>query len=260
MHHIFVAFACRKPEFHTIIRAPLVEGKTGDMMGRDPSDCALCATRLTCVTARMHPHDLATVQPTMRKRRLRRGDELATEGEVASTVRVIKVGSAFGYRRGMDGRTRPVGMAARGAALGLFGVFGQHTQVSVMAASETRVCEIPVSALAGVAARDDAFHRYIAGAAVQGCGQLAAWSEAMRLRGVTNQLAYTLLLLADAQRAQVVELPTHSALGELLGTSRETVARSLGVLEEDRAISRKPRKQCEIVREKLLARLERAGS
>ena len=226
-------------------------------MAHDPSDCMQCPMRLDCVTARMAPRELADLQPAIRRRRMGRGDELATEGEVATTVRVIRIGTAFNYRRGVDGRTRPIGIAVRGSALGLFGVFGQPTQVSAMAAADSRICEIPVRTLGELAARDEGLSRYLASTAVEACGKIAAWSEAMRVRGVTNQLAYTLLLLADAQHNSVIDLPTHSALAELLGSTRETMARSLATLEQEGAIARRPLKQCEVLREQLLARLDR---
>src|SRR5437763_1858776 len=106
-----------------------------------------CPMRLNCVTAGLPPQELAELQPDIRRRGMRRGEELATEGEVASTVRVIRVGTAFGYRRGVDGRTRPIGMVVPATALGLFGVFGQPTPVSATVASDARVCEIPVRTL-----------------------------------------------------------------------------------------------------------------
>ena len=130
-------------------------------MARDLSDCASCATHLNCVTAHMQPADFAAAQASIRTRRMHPGDELAIEGEVAGSVRVIKMGSAFGYRRGVDGRTRPVGMMARGSAVGLFGVFGQPTPVTVAAASDVRVCEIPVRTMSEVAARDAVFSHYL---------------------------------------------------------------------------------------------------
>lgn len=235
--------------------------KTTEPPGRrDPSDCALCATRLACVASRIPAGEMPVLQPLIRKRSVLRGDVLAREGEVANAVRVLKVGSAFGYRRGLDGRTRPVGIAGRGAPFGMFGVFGQRTQLSAFAASAARVCEIPIAALRELSARDSAFSSYLASAAVESCGRIAAWSEAMRVRGVTNQLAYSLLLLAEAQATPVIELPTHVALAELLGTTRETVARGLAALEEEGAIRRGERKNCEIHREPLLGRLNRQPS
>lgn len=234
--------------------------KTEPSGRRDPSDCTLCATRFACVANRVPAADMPQLHPLIRKRSVQRGDVLAREGEVASAVRVLKVGSAFGYRRGLDGRSRPVGIAGRGAPFGVFGVFGQRTQLSAVAASPARICEIPAAALRDLSAQHPDFSSYLTGAAVENCGRIAAWSEAMRVRGLTNQLAYSLLLLGEAQSTPVIELPTHVALAELLGTTRETVARGLATLEEEGAIRRGERKNCEIYRGALLARLNRLGS
>lgn len=230
--------------------------KIADSNGRrDPSDCSLCATRFACVASRVPTQELSAFQPLIRKKSVQRGDVLAKEGEVAGAVRVVKVGSAFGYRRGLDGRSRPVGIIGRGGSFGVYGVFGQCTPVSAVAASPARVCEIPVTTLKELSGRHRDFSDYLQKTAVDSCGRMAAWSEAMRVRGVTNQLAYSLLLLAEAQSATVVELPTHIALAELLGTTRETVARGLSALEEEGGIRRGERKKCEVVRETLLGRL-----
>jgi CRP-like cAMP-binding protein len=226
-------------------------------MRREFTDCNVCPTRLNCVTSRIGPQELAGLQPAIRRRRVHPGEPLDAEGEVAGTVRIIQMGSAFAYRLGVDGRTRAIGAAGRGAALGLFGVFGQPTQASFVSASDARICEIPVPLLAQLAARDPAYSHYLAKTAADACGKMASWSEAMRLRGVTNQLAYSLLLLAQEQQANAIELPTNIGLAELLGTTRESVARSLRALEQEGGIERGSRRHCEVHREKLLERLGR---
>lgn len=83
----------------------------------------------------------------------------------------------------------------------------------------------------------------------------ASWSEVMRVRGVVNQLVYAVLLLSEAQGNTAVELPTHTALAELLGTTRETIVRALTKLESEGAIRRLERKKCQLFVEPLLARL-----
>jgi CRP-like cAMP-binding protein len=222
---------------------------------RTRSVCALCPTRLACLTAGLGPCELEAVESSISRRRSVRGDELAREGEVALRVRVIRSGTAFGLRRGVDGQSRPVAMTGRGAALGLFGVFGQPSPVSSVAATDCSICEIPVRVLAEVAETQPAFSRQLASTAMALCGSLAAWSGAMRLRGTTNQLAYVLLLLSQAQDSTTLELPTHVALADLLGARRETVARSLGVLEAEGGIHRDRGKHCTIEPERLLERL-----
>lgn len=230
------------------------------VQARAATECTLCANRLDCVTGKMKPADLQQLQPLIRERRFQRGESLLREGRVAARVGVVKVGSLFGYRRGLDGRQRPVGLLGRGGLFGLFGVFGQASQVSAVAAGTGRVCEVPAEALQALASRDADFAGCLVALASAEGGIHAAWSAGMRVRGVVNQLAYSLLLVADSQRSRVIELPTQVALAELLGTTRETIARSLAALEAEGSITRGERKQCEVFHGPLLRRLDVAGA
>lgn len=222
---------------------------------RTPTDCLHCATLSTCILGKLSAPDLETLQPLVHKRSFQKGDVLAQEGEVASTVLIVKVGMAFGYRLGRDMRTRPIGIAGRGAVFGLFGFYGQPNPASTVAVSAGRACEVQVKDLEIRAANDPAFAMQLSASAMQTVGRIASWSEAMRVRGVVNQLSYSLLLLGEAQGSTVVELPTHTALAELLGTTRETLVRALTTLETEGGIRRLERRKCELFQEVLMARL-----
>lgn len=221
-------------------------------------DCNQCGIRSACFTSKFTDAERQALQSVIARKTLHRGDALVEEGAVSDAVRTVKLGRVFSYRRGLDGRRRPVGMAGRAASFGLFGVFGQKTPVSIVAASTSRVCDIPVASLRELGERNPVLAHYLGLRAAEACSNMAAWSEAMRLRGIGNQLAYSLLLLADAEGLPVIELPSHVALAELLGTSRETIARSLALLEKEGGIRRHERKNCEIHRSVLLSRLARA--
>lgn len=202
----------------------------------------------------------ALLQPQIRQRIFHRGDALIEEGEIAHFVRILKLGTAFAYRRGLDGRSRPIGVLARGNAVGIFGVFENPSQASGVAVTTVRVCEISVLALREVSACGSQSLGHLVRAVVANFAAIAAWSEAMRLPGVVNQLAYIAILLADASRSSVVELPSHSALADLLGTRRESIARALRKLDGEGGIRRLDRKRCEVQRSQLLARLSQSRS
>jgi len=191
----------------------------------------------------------------VRERIFVRGDVLQQEGETAAFVRVVKLGTALGYRRGVDGRSRPIGIVRRGGVLGMFATFGMPNQATCVALSRLRVCEIPVADLRRARAGGSKLAEEVARSVVETFASVTAWSEAMRLPGVVNQLAYGLVLLADSNNAPVVELPSQSALAELLGTRRETVARALRLLEQEGGVRRQERGRCEVFRSQLLARL-----
>lgn len=202
---------------------------------------------------------LRTLEPAIREIRFRKGDVLLEEGQHSSEVKVIKVGSVFGYRCGLDGAARPIGISGRGAAFGMFAFFGQPNQVTGIAASAGRACVIPIALLQARAKESAQLSDQIAAGMVRGCGAIAAWSECMRVQGITNQLAYAVLLMSQAQRSAVVELPTHSTLAALLGTTRETIARALATLERQGVILRIERRLCEVMRNRVLNLLNAAS-
>lgn len=203
---------------------------------------------------------IGLLQPQIRQRTFHRGDALVVEGEVARSVRIVKLGTALVYRRGLEGRSRPIGVLARGNAVGVFGVFGNPSQASGVALTTVRVCEIPVAVMRDMSVCGSQLLVQLIRAVVGNFAAMATWSEAMRLPGVVNQLAYVAMLLADASRSSVVELPSHSALAALLGTRRESIARALRKLEGEGGIRRLDRKHCEVHGSQLLARLSQARS
>lgn len=231
--------------------------RPGGKRPRPAVACSDCAIRAGCTLSRLRDDDPARLGAQLRERVFHRGDVLLEEGTLADSVRVVKLGLVFAYRKGLDGRSRPIGVVHRGGAIGIFGTFEMPTQASCVALTSVRVCELPVAALRDMATCGSGLLEEI-GRAVTGIfATLTAWSEAMRLPGTINQLAYVLVLMAEANRSPVVQLPSHAALADLLGTRRETIARALRVLHGEGGIRRHERKRCEVRRAELLARLSR---
>ncbi|MDN3922923.1 Crp/Fnr family transcriptional regulator [Roseateles violae] len=219
------------------------------------NSCGDCAIGPRCVLGRLEEAERALVAPHLRERIFHRGDALLEEGKDTAFVRVIKLGTAFVHRRGLDGRSRPIGVMGRGQAFGFLGMFGSPNQVSCFAHTTVRVCELPVLAMREMSASVPQFMVHMTRAVVENFASVAAWAEALRLPGMANQLAYVLVLLGDADKSAVVALPSHAALAELLGTRRESIARALRTLESEGGIKRLDRRRCELVRSALLARL-----
>jgi CRP/FNR family transcriptional regulator, cyclic AMP receptor protein len=222
-------------------------------------NCQECAIRATCMLNRLGSEQRAGIEPQIRERIFHRGDVLVEEGEVAKFVRVLKLGIVFGYRGGLDGRSRPIGALKRGSPVGLFGTLELPSQASCIALNCVRVCEVPVFDLHSMGSCGSSLLKEFGRTMAELFASLSAWSEAMRVPGVVKQLAYVLVLLADANKASVVQLPSHAALAELLGTRRESIARALGSLESEGCIRRHERKRCEVHRDRLLLRLSQAG-
>lgn len=219
------------------------------------ANCLECATLAACFLGKLPHADLLALQPLVQRGTFRRGDILCREAEMASSLKIIKLGTVYGYRLGIDGRERPVGIAGRGAMFGVFSFYGQANLACAVAVSTGRVCEIPVAVLKEMAANNPLLREQVLLAIAHSYGRALAWSEAMRLRGVVNQLAYAMLLLAEAQGNTVVELPSHTALAELLGTTRETITRTLTTLQTEGGVRRLERKKYQIFETQLVARL-----
>jgi len=218
-------------------------------------DCQDCVIQATCTLNRIRHEERIRIEPKVRERIFHRGDVLLEEGQIAKSARFVKLGTVFGYRRGLDGWSRPIGVAIRGSALGIVGTFDMPSQATCIAQTTVRVCEVPVIDLREASTCGSSLAEEVARSITQIFAALTTWSEAMRLPGTINQLAYILVLLADANKASSVQLPSHSALAELLGTRRETISRALRALESEGGISRHDRKRCEVHRYKLLTRL-----
>lgn len=221
----------------------------------DPEGCMSCATRPSCVVGRLSVPVVAAIEPVITRRRLARGESIAKEGEVAHSASLVKIGTAFGLRRGLDGGMRPVGIAGRGAAFGMMGYFNQPSQLSAVAASPVRICDIPHATLHKAASGDSDLHAHFTSTAASAIGLIADWSVGIRVRGVPNQLACALLLMARTQRTPVLELPTHASLAELLCATRETVARAFSTLRSEGCVRLLGRGKCEVDADALLRRL-----
>lgn len=222
-------------------------------------NCQDCAIRDTCTLNRLQNEERARIEPQIRERIFHRGDVLLEESKIASSVRFVKLGIVFAYRKGLDGRSRPIAVVSRGGALGIFGTFEMPSQATCVALTTVRVCEVPVADLRSMSTCGSSILVQISRSVTELFASLTAWSEAMRLPSVINQLAYVLVLLADASQASVVQLPSHAALAELLGTRRESIARALRSLESEGGIRRHERKRCEVRRNELLTRLSHGG-
>jgi CRP-like cAMP-binding protein len=224
-----------------------------------PVNCQDCATRDACALNRLGKEERERIEPQIRERILHRGDVLLEESKVANCVRFVKLGTVFGYRRGLDGRSRPIGVVSRGHALGIFGTFGMPSQATCIALTTVRVCEVPVADLRSMSRCGSDLHVQVGRCVMEMLAALTAWSEAMRVPGLANQLAYVLVLLGDATQASVVQLPSHADVAELLGARRESIARALRCLESEGGIRRHEHKRCELRREQLLERLSHGG-
>ena len=223
------------------------------------ANCVCCGTRSCCPLGKLSTTARTAIQPLIRKTRCQRDDVLLDQGKLSPTMKVIQLGLVFALRMGREGRSRPIGVAGRGDPPGLTGFFEQLNLFSAVAVTSGRLCEIDISDLRREALSFPEVRSLLHSEAANLGNKMASWSEAMRVRGAINQLAYALVLISETRDSSVIELPTHTALGDLLGSTRETIVRSLSVLAKEGAICRMEHRSYLILKSALLERMRHSS-
>lgn len=218
------------------------------------SRCADCATRELCLIGSL-PQAHAGIGPLVRERSFHAGEMLSREGDMASHFKIVKIGSIFLCRNSAGGPARPIAISGRGSTFGIFSYLSVPNQLSVVAGSSGRYCEIAADRVQSLARNDSAFRARLEKIYVDTVSVLANWAEAIGRSSVLARVAASLLLLADSQRSASITIPSHTALAKMLGTTRESVARALATLEASAGLLRKSPRRCEIFPESLRARL-----
>lgn len=204
----------------------------------------MCATRSTCLLNVVPLANAELLAPFIRERPFSKSDLLQQQGDVATHISIVKLGTVMGLRRGPDGTERPVALFGRGQLMGAYALLGQRNQLSGLALSSGRVCEISISDLYRQGVADRQFLESVYTMIIASVGHLADWAQVMRVKGVQQQLMLALRLLSKAQGSPLIRLPSHVALAALLSTTRETVARSLRQLANEGWLVRQDRWHC----------------
>ncbi|MFZ4285681.1 Crp/Fnr family transcriptional regulator [Variovorax sp. HJSM1_2] len=185
--------------------------------------------------------------PLMREFAFRKGQVLAAQGEMSPSLRILKTGTLLLQRRSREGRQRVVGLTGRGQTLGTFALLAQANPLSYVSSTAGRCCELDFAVARGQGVLSGRFMSGLALAHMHEFGKLTDWAHAMRMGGARDQLFAVLQLLCLEQGSSCVRLPSQTVLAELLGTTRETVARSLRVLEAQQQLVRRDRWHCELL-------------
>lgn len=212
-----------------------------------PGKCGDCASYGICIMRGLSGRACVEAGVLIGEHGFRRGDLLLREGEHVGVLRVIKVGTVYLGRGGSGGDINPVGIFGQGTVVGMCSYFGQPNQLTAVAATSGRYCEISVHAVASLARKDQKVWDQIGQAYGGTIGLLAKWTEAISRPHIAGRVASCLRLLSEVQRSLTVLLPSHVALAQLLGTTRESVARAMALLEAEGCITRQGGRVCAVM-------------
>lgn len=206
--------------------------------------CQQCATRSACIVSCVNAVTAEMLASAILEQPFHKGQVLQSQGDVAETIAVVKLGSVIGTRRGKDGTERPVALFGRGQLMGAYGLLGQRNQLGGLALSSGRQCVISITDLYRLGVMDRQFLGYVYAMITDSFGRLADWAQVMRVKGIQQQLLLALQLIGKGQGTQLIRLPSHVALAALLSTTRESVARNLRLLERQGLLVRQDRWHC----------------
>ena len=162
-------------------------------------------------------------------------------------------------RRGDDGLSRPVGLSGWGQPVGSTAALGMPAPMSCVAVTPGRCCQIELAGLQAAGLMDLHFLSEVARDFVRTNSRVADWARVVRIKGLTAQLAGTLLQISRMQGSNLVRLPSHTTLASLLATTRETIARALRQLELQECVVRHDRWHCEVLPEALTRWIKAVG-
>lgn len=199
-----------------------------------------------CVVGRLSPPERERLTPFILERSFRKGDMLQEQGGMSEQLRIVKIGTTLLVRRGVSGQRSVVAVSGRGQTLGVLALLGEREILDCRGASAGRLCEVSLDAVRRHGLADGRFMLALASQEVAALARMADWAQLVHLRSMHGRLLVALRLLAMEQGSSCVRIPSRTLLAELLGTTRETVTRSLGALVRARDVVRRDRWHYEV--------------
>jgi CRP/FNR family transcriptional regulator, cyclic AMP receptor protein len=173
-------------------------------------------------------------------RRLRKGVQLITEGDVGDTIFVVQTGQLRAYSAGPDGREVTYGIYGPGEFVGEMGLDGGPRSAHVEALCATVCAVVSHATLQAHLQREPQFAFELlakvtrrARMATLGLRQIALNDVYGRLKHLLDSSAQP---LPDGTRS-VDPAPSHLEMSQLLGCSREMISRVMKDLERGGYVS-----------------------
>lgn len=188
--------------------------------------CEQCVLSHACPEGQAAPSASRRRGDSIQARSCRAGQALLREGQLQEQLLFVKSGLLALRQTGVDGVERAVAVLGRGAVLGVNSFHGLPSLSSAVALSPVSVCEIPLWLLRFHERSGSAIRPALLRAQYQTLRTLLAWSQLMRMPSLSQRMAAALRLIAQGQAGSAVQLPSQTALAELLCVQRESVNRT----------------------------------
>lgn len=196
--------------------------------GQPAHKCVRCHAQGRCVLESFSPPNRETLKLHLRESAMDDGGTIFAQDEPAHRLHVVKSGAVLVCHRSHGGQPVPVGLFGPGIALGKLAPFAEHPHVfSAVSVGRSRICSVSTQVLRSHPPLQRELTQALPESFLRFQRELAAWSVIARIGNLQDRLGHALQQLARNQRCNRVQLPAHKVLAALLGTTRETVARTL---------------------------------
>ncbi|MEZ5702789.1 MAG: Crp/Fnr family transcriptional regulator [Burkholderiaceae bacterium] len=199
--------------------------------GEEPSTaCELCATRERCLFYSLPIPSSNLLKSKVTERTVDVGETIEVQGNRVTKIGVIKMGLMKGMRTNRQNGSNAIVLLGRGRLIGLPGAFHLPSQLTFVATLPSRLCELDLTLLNEYAARHSAVQDSLLHHAGIRMGCIMEWSSVLREESHLERLCNALQLIAIEEGNSAFRIPSHADLANLLGSRRETIARSMATL------------------------------
>ena len=205
--------------------------------------CAECSIQQLCMPSGMNGEDMERLDLMARRRRpLAKGESLYRAGDPLKSVYVTSEGSFKTVVVNAAGEEHVLGFHLPGELFGLDAIGSGRHRCDAIALGEARVCELPFSSLATVAAQLPSLQRQLLRVMGQSADRDQDHMDVLSRRQAGERIAMFLLGLGERYRrigrpAHDFRLPmSRDEIARHLGLALETVSRSFSRLHEDGVI------------------------
>jgi len=223
-------------------RNELVPAEAGGAYRDEPwssiADCRRCAMRGQGIFSSLRDPDFDRLSLRVHRAVIPRRGILYQEGQQADAVFASREGTVKLVKRTPDGDERIVRVLGPSAAMGLealtYGVYW-HTAEAL---SEVELCRIPLAIFDELQARNARLSEQVVGQWQDQVRCADRWLAELSAGPVHERVRRLLRFLAelDGDNGRQLQLPPMADLANILGTSRESVSRTLAELKRNQTL------------------------